>query len=146
MADNADRPRNFCPDRDICHRELWSRTAGKVELKTYYSIEDAWEYLWIGILGRNHPIGLKSSVTKEELDRVKRQLIAQIRPMTTAEAEYLYSICNRYGLQTVLFAIDIYCMDDDIDEFFPDQLGRCLRQGQVQVASALFKYNHPEVH
>lgn len=144
--ETPDYNRNFCPDRDICHRELWRRVAGKVELKTSYTIQDLWNYLWIGILGRNHPLGLQGSVTREELEQARQQLIAQIRPIQPSEQEYLYSICNRYGLQAVLFAVDIYCMDDDIDEFYSEDLGRCLRQGQVEVSSTLFKYNHPEVH
>lgn len=137
--------KDLCPEHDICHRELLRRVDGKWQINQPYTLQQVWQYLWLGILGRKHPLGMRSSFTKEELEKAKAAIIAQIPEMTEAEAQYLYGCCNRYGLQAVLFAIDIYCMDDDIDEFAPDLFSHCLKQGQVEVASALFKYNHPEV-
>lgn len=138
MREQPDYSKNFMPQQNVCHREL--------RKKDRYTVADLWDYLWLSLLGRTHPLRLKSVVTTTEVEQAKQQILAERRPMDDKEQETLYSICEEKGVQTVLFAIDIYCMDEGVDDYYADQFRRCLKQGAVEEAAAIFRISHPEVH
>ncbi len=97
---------NVLKSAPIAHRQLFV-TENNVRIpKTEYTIQDVWNYYHICFLGNGDSMCASQYTTLAAIEKRKQSLLSKIPPLMPADEEILIKLCNHYGVEAILYAID----------------------------------------
>lgn len=95
------------------HRALFVGGIFKRTERESFTILDFWKHFIIATIGSREASGRMGSFSKQERLDLIENIIAEQRPIRTSEINFIYKIVEKYGLQTILFAIDDIYTDEE---------------------------------
>jgi hypothetical protein len=114
-----------------CHRELFTWVDGNKSAKTEYTLENLLDYYALAF----YPATFYGSyTTTAQLELLKNKAIAEAPEWEDTEKEKLVSLVNKYGLEIVLYAIDL--VDSDT---YPkvEQIKECVADAELTLANLI---------
>lgn len=105
-----------------CHRELFNWVDSKKSVKTEYTLEQLLQYYALTF----HPGTFYGNYTTvAQLTALRKKALAEVPEMEEDEQQKLINLVNKYGLEIVLYAIDLvdsntYPKVEVIKECIPD--------------------------
>lgn len=100
---------NLIKEAPIAHRHLFQTNEDNSRSpKTEFDMNDLWNYYQISFLGSGDSMCASQYVTVEAIEKRRKALLANIPPILPKQAELLQKLCDHYGLEVVLYAIDDY--------------------------------------
>jgi len=88
------------------HRALFDGGIFNSTEKKTFTILDFWRHYIIATIGSREAAGRMGDYTKQDRLALIESIIGEQRPLRKLEAEYIYKIVKKHGLQIVLFAVD----------------------------------------
>lgn len=102
---------NLLTETPYCHRELFRWKEGNKVPKSEYTVEDLFNYYLLTYYPQFQYSG--SYITVDQLKRLKDTALNSTPSWwTSVETDKLTNLCKKYGLETVLYAMDLVQTDE----------------------------------
>lgn len=120
--------------KPVVHKQLFEFIDNIRTPKTSYTIYQVWWYYYLSFAAKSDPINVRSSITEEEHAKHIAALEKSVPDLLDGQKRYLEQLVKKYGVETVLFAIDEYSeCDVDIPEL--EKLSNYINAGAAALAA-----------
>ena len=123
---------------DPIHRQLYYGKLGNRKLKDKYTLYDLWSWFVLSTTTEQQRFS-----SAEETEYFKEQLLNDTRAFEEQELKWLGVYLEKYGLQTILYAIDVLGDNEETDLDLHlglprvQELAECIHTAQVYLSKVI---------